>query len=765
LSEIYSIPAKPALDLGKKREVSNKIRTAITPIGGVSPVKFEWRSPRALISGMAIDLGLLVRSAKFSVLGAIADELPSSTQTKTPIGAILLNSAYPHPEGRLKSRNPKKPMPKFRDLMAASAIVAIAFNSIEAGASTPTPDPNSLQPRPPQSDSWQTVAEIPSTSSPVQETVTVTPEPVSVSPVETPDVIEPAEPTPDSVPTSLQETPETAIAPSSESSINPDHVEPQPASNLTESSPAPAPSSNTVPEEAKPLDVRTPALPANLIQAQQNSTETLTETVIQETAQTPLNGNTDPTPPAILEPSPNPLLFPTRPGEVEVKDTVPITLEQAIAHAREYNLQLQRSILELEQSREAVTEARATLFPTVDLQAAYSRTDSAFANLTEGDRNQSIEAQNQQIEEQNRQREQQGLPPLATSSLASSISNTLTGQIRLSYDIYSSGAGSARRKTAERQMRLQELEVERISEEIRLNVSTAYYNLQEADENIRINEAAVRNAQKSLEDAQALERAGVGTQFDVLRAEVNLANAQQDLTQSVGDQRTARRQLAQLLNISQTTSLLAADEVKIAGLWEPTLEQTIVMAMKNRAELEQQLVQRDISEQQRRLALSQVRPQLTVNADLNLASDLDTSLDIAGGSSVQVVASWRLFDGGAARSQARQQEINGDIAANRFADLRNEFRFEVERFYSDLEANLESIQTAQKALEQSQEALELARLRFQAGVGTQTEVIDSETDLTRAEGNLITAIIGYNRSLVGLQRAVSNDPFTDPVLD
>lgn len=712
---------------------------------------------------MAIDQRLLVRSPIFSVLGAIADELPSSTTTKTPIGAILLNSAYPHPEGRLKSRKPKKPMSKFRDLMAASAIVAITLNSVKAGASTPNPDPNSLQSRPPQSDSWQTAAEPPSALPPVQETVTGDPETISVSPVEMPEVVEPVEPTPDSVLPSLQETPETAIAPSSESSINPDQVEPQPASHLTEaptvateSSPAPATSSTAVPEPEKPIEVSTPALPASLLQAQQNSTETLTETVIQ-TAQTPLNSNTDPTPPAILEPSPNPLLFPTRPSEVEVKDTVPITLEQAIAHAREYNLELQRSILELEQSREAVTEARATLYPTLDLQAAYSRTDSAFANLTEGETNQGIE-------EQNRQREQQGLPPLATS-LATSISNTLTGQIRLSYDIYSSGAGSARRKTAERQMRLDELEVERISEEIRLNVSTAYYNLQEADENIRINEAAVRNAQKSLEDAQALERAGVGTQFDVLRAEVNLANAQQDLTQSVGDQRTARRQLAQLLNISQTTSLLAADEVKIAGLWEPTLEQTIVMAMKNRAELEQQLVQRDISEQQRRLALSQVRPQLTVNADLNLASDLDTSLDIAGGSAIQVVASWRLFDGGAARSQARQQEINGDIAANRFADLRNEFRFDVERFYSDLEANLESIQTAQKALEQSQEALELARLRFQAGVGTQTEVIDSETDLTRAEGNLVTAIIGYNRSLVGLQRAVSNDPFTDPVLD
>ncbi|MGB3238226.1 MAG: TolC family protein [Geitlerinemataceae cyanobacterium] len=654
-------------------------------------------------------------------------------------------------------------MPKFRDLMAASAIVAIAFNSIEAGASTPTPNQKSLQSRPPQSDSWQTAPETaPETSlvsAPHQETFTHSPTTADtrkkrlISPVETPEVVEKAEPTEDSALSSLQETtgqetPETTIDPSNDPSNNPKILQTPPSIASVDESLAVSPEPTS---EEVSTAVTTPVLPEDLLQAQQNSTEILTE----ETAQIPLNADRDSTPPAILEPSPNPLLFPTRPSEVEIREEIPITLDQAIAQAQEYNLELQRSILELEQSREAIQEARADLFPTLDLQAVYSRSDSASANLNEDEANEQIEANNNI-------REQQGLPP---QDLATSISNTLTSQIILGYDIYTSGERSARINTAERQMRLDELEVERVSEDIRLNVSTAYYNLQEADENVRINEAAVRNAQTSLEDAQALERAGVGTQFDVLRAEVNLANAQQDLSQSIGDRRTFRRQLAQLLNISQTTSLLAADEVKIAGLWELTLEQTIVMAMQNRAELEQQLVQRDISEEQRRLALSQVRPRVSLNANLNLLGDLDNDFDTAGGSTVQVVASWRLFDGGAARSRARQQEINGDIAANRFADLRNQFRFDVERFYSDLEANLESIQTAQKALEQSQEALELARLRFQAGVGTQTEVIDSETDLTRAEGNLVTAILGYNRSLVGLQRSVSNAPFTDAVLD
>ena len=52
--------------------------------------------------------------------------------------------------------------------------------------------------------------------------------------------------------------------------------------------------------------------------------------------------------------------------------------------------------------------------------------------------------------------------------------------------------------------------------------------------------------------------------------------------------------------------------------------------------------------------------------------------------------------------------------------------------------------------------MRLARLRFQAGVGTQTEVIDAETDLTRAEGNRVKAILDYNRAMASLQRATAS---------
>jgi OMF family outer membrane factor len=57
-----------------------------------------------------------------------------------------------------------------------------------------------------------------------------------------------------------------------------------------------------------------------------------------------------------------------------------------------------------------------------------------------------------------------------------------------------------------------------------------------------------------------------------------------------------------------------------------------------------------------------------------------------------------------------------------------------------------------------EEALRLARLRFQAGVGTQTDVINAQRDLANARGRYLQAIVGYNQALNQIQRAVSNLP-------
>lgn len=449
--------------------------------------------------------------------------------------------------------------------------------------------------------------------------------------------------------------------------------------------------------------------------------------------------------PNYLNPSGNPLLFPTSPDEVDIRTVQPVSLNQTIELALRNNRDLQAARLQLEQAQAQLDEQRARLLPSLNAQFGFSRESSAGL----GQQNLNLRRQAEQgliTEERLRQ------------SLNNKESTNATGQLGLTYNIYTGGEREARIRLAEQQIQNQRLEVERIAEQTRFQAGDSYYNLQRSDAEVAIAQASIEDATQSLRDAQLLEQAGLGTRFSVLQAEVDVARANQDLTTAIANQRIARRTLANLLSLGQKIELTAADPIEEAGNWSLTLEDSIVLAYKNRAELQQQLAQREISEQNRRIALSEIRPRLNFTANYQYADNFDDEISVVDGYAFATTLNWQFFDGGAAFARARQQERNIDLANTQFARIRNQVRLEVEQAYYESVANQENIRTAALSVESATESLRLARLRFQAGVGTQTDVINSQRDLTDARSRYLQAIVDYNRSLNQLQRAVSNWP-------
>jgi outer membrane protein TolC len=436
-----------------------------------------------------------------------------------------------------------------------------------------------------------------------------------------------------------------------------------------------------------------------------------------------------------LDPSPNPLLFPTKKDEVKIDNVQAITLEEAIELGRRNTRDLQVAQFNLEKSREQLREAMASIYPNLSTQFNFSHVDSAAAEL-----------QGRRVDGGQ------------TTSELDTKSTTYDGRVEMSYDVYTGGRRGAQIRAARESIKLQELELERLFEQNRFNVTRRYYALQNADAQIAIQQAAVEDATQSLRDAELLEQAGLGTKFDVLRSQVELANANQNLTLAVSNQRVARRELVELLSLGQHIEVTAAEAIEIAGAWDLSLEESIVMAYRNRAELEQNLVQRNINEEQQTISISTIKPQISVFANYNFLGNLFDDLRPADGYQFGARLSWQFFDGGAARARKEQSKLDVKIDETQFADQRNKIRLEVETAYYNLQANQENIGTASIAVQLAEESLRLARLRFQAGVGTQTDVINSQTELTIARGNLLRAIIDYNQSLNALQRSVSNLP-------
>ena len=438
-----------------------------------------------------------------------------------------------------------------------------------------------------------------------------------------------------------------------------------------------------------------------------------------------------------LDPSPNPLLIQTQPEEVEIVGTQPVSLEEAIELSYRNNPDLRTALLELEQSQAALREAQAANFPTVSvngtLQGQNTTSTSTEAVPTPGG----------------------GLA--FESSSTEELGASVSAQVDVVYNLFSSGQRGATIRAAEEQVRLSELEVERRREDLRLNTANEYYDLQASIESIRISEAFLEEAERNLRDTSLREEVGVGTRFDVLRAEVQVANARQDVVNAERSRQVAQSTLARRLNVPPSLTITTVP-VDIAGNWPLGLEESIVLAYQNRAELEQQLVQSDIGEELRAAELAALGPQVDLFANYTISDTLTQSDSFNDNYSFGARVSWTLFEGGAAQARARQRELDSEIAERNFEESRNTIRLSVESAFYNLEANLTNIDTARLSVEQAQEALELAILRFDAGVGTQLDILNAQSELTDAEVNLVEAIVGYNRSLSEIKRAVSNLP-------
>jgi OMF family outer membrane factor len=402
-----------------------------------------------------------------------------------------------------------------------------------------------------------------------------------------------------------------------------------------------------------------------------------------------------------------------------------------------------------------------------DLQTLQQRFEGAQLSSTSNDRNLELNQQLQQLQQSSATvinstpasvpiLSPLNSPPLDLNGGGSGdgTSDTFSHTLSINYLVYTGGTRTANLKSAKERLRVAELEVQRQLEQLRLDVSLDYYNAQQADAQVGIAQSAVNNAQVSLRDAQAREQAGLGTRFDVLQAQVQLANAQQNFNQARNLQRVSRRQLVQRLNLTDTAEITPAEPINPAGPWALNLPDSIILALKNRVELEQQLSQRQIAIQSRRAALSILRPQVGVFANVNTLDNLWDQVTPRFGYSLGAQLRFDAFDGGAARAAAAEQSANIAQVEAQFSDLKNQIRLEVEQAYYSLQSNLQSLETSRLAVDQATEGLRLARLRFQAGVGTQADVTEAEADLTRARGNFLSATLDYNRALASLRRAV-----------
>jgi OMF family outer membrane factor len=447
-------------------------------------------------------------------------------------------------------------------------------------------------------------------------------------------------------------------------------------------------------------------------------------------------------PPLLPLAAPPSLALPDAPSQVRIHELRPLTLEESLQLAEVNSPQLKAAASRVDQAKSGLRAAIAAWYPTVDLSAS---------GLPEYFKSYSYRN-----------------PDFVTNNETYGRQWRVNGSLQVSWDLINPARVPQIAAARDRFERAGDSYLIALRD-LRLEVQTAYFALQQADEGVRIGQDSVKASLVSYRDARARFNAGVNTKLDVLEAETQLARDRNILTTNRRDQETQRRNLARVLGLPQDVTPTAATPARPLGLWEPTLQESIVAAYNYSEELDQLILDISINNSQANASLAAVQPVVRFVNSTSASrtegqngqtsrSDIDMG-DFTYGvqNSTALTASWRLFDGGRARAEYRRSKQAAEESRLNFARTRDQIRLQVERSFFGLRAAIQNIDTTATEVLSSQESLRLSQLRVQAGVGVQREVVNSQRDLTQAELKYARALNDYNTNLVTLQRRTGLD--------
>jgi TolC family type I secretion outer membrane protein len=287
--------------------------------------------------------------------------------------------------------------------------------------------------------------------------------------------------------------------------------------------------------------------------------------------------------------------------------------------------------------------------------------------------------------------------------------------------------------------------------QIVLNVKRAYYGLLQAGKNRDVFKETVAQFEQHLNQAKGFFEIGVRSKFDVTKAEVDLSNAKLSLIRAENALRIARVILNNAMGTPDAPAYTIEDTLSFRK--NPiTFEEAKQKAYANRPDLKSAWSRREAAEESISLARKEYFPTLSGNANYTRVSE--TYPPEQSGWSAGVTLTFPLFSGFLTNHQVREAKENLNILKANEEALRQDILLDVQQAYLNLQEAEERVSVAELTVKQAEENFEIARGRYEAGVGSPIEETDALVALSNAKTNLIAALSDYKIAEAALMKAM-----------
>ncbi|MBV9850012.1 MAG: TolC family protein [Armatimonadetes bacterium] len=346
----------------------------------------------------------------------------------------------------------------------------------------------------------------------------------------------------------------------------------------------------------------------------------------------------------------------------------------------------------------------------------------------------------------------------------------IAGQIRAASDQY-------RLQSLADQFLLQQVSNARI-----LRGRTIYFNLLRAQHQVQVARASLQNAQQQQKDALSLYRAGTGQRIDLLRANTQVAQAQQQLIQAQNNAGVAQSSFNDLVGRPLATPIVVEDVPGVTvgqpvtntgAVGAPSPEATFTpytvapgevggidlnrsldTAFASRPEILADQVNVRVAETGITLARAGLEPTLTVDAagdyfpTTSFQNPRQRTAEVTGTLTIP------LYDAGATRDRVQEARLRRENAQTTLESQRSDVALDVRQAYLNLVTAANQIDAANTALEQAVAARQLAEIRYRGGVGLFLEVTDAQAALVQAENSQVNAVYDYLVARAQFQNAI-----------
>ncbi len=287
-------------------------------------------------------------------------------------------------------------------------------------------------------------------------------------------------------------------------------------------------------------------------------------------------------------------------------------------------------------------------------------------------------------------------------------------------------------------------------------IQTSFLAHLKARMDVKSAEDSVERLRSQLKVTQAFFDVGLKPKLDVLQAEVDLATSQQDLLKARNSHDTTRAKLNALLNLPLEAPLEYVGDLVYTpfGL---DLTECLNRAFKNRPDILVGIKSVEMAEKDSGITASAFYPQVSADLDFYRKGDhpgLNGSPNMTDTSksywTAGANASWTFFQWGSTYFQTKSADETVNKLRAALDNTRLNAGYEVKQGLLSQREAADRISVARKSVDAAREAYRMAQARYQAQVGTNTDVLIAQASLSTSEAQLSQALSDYQTAIANL---------------